>query len=347
MQARLAEASDRLHFHAHHFVDCPSWIRRRIWHILIYPKLDRKINAEADFFLSGHLPPIFPRHVPNIVTCHNLLPFDIAEMDRYTNRRDRAEFKWARRRQIKSYNTAAARIYPSQYSQTVIGSQLRRCFFETIIGHGVDRGFFLETQRSYAVGGSFKLLYVSDIHPYKNHKTVIEAVSAVRSATGIDIQLDLAGGGNATEIDRLRLFITKAGASAYVHLLGRQSDAELRSLYNSSDAFVFGSSIETFGIALLEAMAAALPIACSQRSGLPDLVGDAGVYFDPFDVPSAARAIATLCASESLRTTLAKRARERARTFDWERSATDTFDFIDRVIQKTGRTPQLGGRAAP
>jgi glycosyltransferase involved in cell wall biosynthesis len=331
MKERLATGAGGFRVHAHNFIGCGSWIRRRIWHGLIYPRWDRAINADADFYLSGYLP-VFPVKAPNIVTCHSLLPFDTTEIKRYSSWRDRRSLQRIRRRQIKSYNAAAARIYLSEYSRRAIQAQLKACSSEVVISHGTDRTFLREGSRSYAFRQRVKLLYVSDIHPYKNHETVLNAVAQVRRASGSDIHLYLAGAGNAMEVPRLHNAINMAHASSYVHALGSQSDSALRELYNDADVFVFASSLETFGITLLEAMSSRLPIACSNRSGLPELLGDAGIYFDPFDVTSLVTCLTSLLGSEGLRMALGGRAHERAKTFSWDRCRSETFAFIEHVI---------------
>jgi len=82
---------------------------------------------------------------------------------------------------------------------------------------------------------------------------------------------------------------------------------------------------------LLEGMAAALPIACSNCGSMPEVLGDAGVYFDPEAPESIARALRTLMDSPELSERLARTAGERARRYSWTRCATETFDFLGRV----------------
>ena len=108
---------------------------------------------------------------------------------------------------------------------------------------------------------------------------------------------------------------------------------ETASIYTNADLFVFASSCESFGLPLLEAMASGLPIACSNRSGLPDLLGQNGTFFDPDSHSDIAAAILTLLLDPPLRTQFANQANERARLFTWEEAASSTLSILLSSLQ--------------
>ena len=108
---------------------------------------------------------------------------------------------------------------------------------------------------------------------------------------------------------------------------------ELYKVYHQADAFVFASSCETFGQILLEAMASGLPIACSNRSAMPEVLGNAGIYFDPESPDQIADALTMLLKDHDLRAMLAQEAYDRAREYSWERCAKETFSFLAEVIK--------------
>src|SRR5207253_831057 len=105
--------------------------------------------------------------------------------------------------------------------------------------------------------------------------------------------------------------------------------AELDRYYQEADAFVFASMCENMPNILIEAMAAGLPIVCSDRSVMPEVLGDAGVYCDPDDAASIAAGIERLYSDIRLRQACAERAFARAREFTWDRCARSTFVFLD------------------
>ena len=110
---------------------------------------------------------------------------------------------------------------------------------------------------------------------------------------------------------------------------------DIARLVADADIFVFASSCETFGIALLEAMTIGVPIACSNRSSLPETLRDAGEYFDPQDPKSIARAIYKLVKNPTHRIEIAMRAKVLAANYSWSRSARETWTFVAEVYRET------------
>jgi len=117
--------------------------------------------------------------------------------------------------------------------------------------------------------------------------------------------------------------IAAAGLAARVIPVGRVTDAELTFLYGHAGFFFFPSLYEGFGIPPLEAMQQGCPVLASNRSSIPAVVGDAGVLFDPDDVASLERGLATIQAPQA-RAELAMLGRQRATAFSWQ-SAVDQY----------------------
>jgi glycosyltransferase involved in cell wall biosynthesis len=120
----------------------------------------------------------------------------------------------------------------------------------------------------------------------------------------------------------------------FVKYSGAVSHALLREKYARSDICVFASSCENMPNILLEGMASGLPIACSRRGPMPEVLGDAGVYFDPESPADIARALRELIDSPSLRAELARRSFDRVQMFSWSRCASETFGFLARVARR-------------
>ena len=117
----------------------------------------------------------------------------------------------------------------------------------------------------------------------------------------------------------------------FVKLIEFIPNSNVASLIAEADIFIFASSCETFGIALLEAMTIGVPIACSNRSSLPETLQDGGEYFDPQDSESIARAIDSLVRDPERRFQLANRARALAKNYSWSRCAQETWSFISQT----------------
>ncbi|GAG14561.1 unnamed protein product, partial [marine sediment metagenome] len=114
----------------------------------------------------------------------------------------------------------------------------------------------------------------------------------------------------------------------YLRYRGPAEPDDIHAIYQAADAFLFASSCENLPNILIEAMSSSLPIASSKAGPMPEVLKDAGLYFDPRDVADIARAMGELVADPDLRRRLAERAFRLARGYSWERCARSTFDFI-------------------
>lgn len=119
-----------------------------------------------------------------------------------------------------------------------------------------------------------------------------------------------------------------------VHFSGYVSDVDLVALYSSALAVAMPSYSEGFGLPAIEAMACAAPVLASDRGSLPEVVGDAGIYFNPFDVESISKAIIEMVENDTLRAQLSSNALTRARGFTWQRAAELTLTHLEAMSQR-------------
>jgi alpha-1,3-rhamnosyl/mannosyltransferase len=172
-------------------------------------------------------------------------------------------------------------------------------------------------RRRFDVGGRY-VLCVGNREPRKNLAAAVRAFAAAGAA---DCSLVVAGvrGWRNAEFERA---VERTGA--HVAIAGYVSDDDLVRLYSGAACLVFPSLYEGFGLPPLEAMACGTPVIASDRTSLPEVVGDAGVLVDPRDEDALAAAIAALLEDESRARELGERGRERAARFTWERAADAT-----------------------
>lgn len=172
------------------------------------------------------------------------------------------------------------------------------------------------------------MLYVGKRGGYKNFSRLLQAYA---SSPQLRVEYDLVcfggGGLNADELATIQ----KLGldSSRVMQLAG--NDQLLARLYESASAFVYPSLYEGFGIPPLEAMAHDCPVICSNTSSIPEVVGDAGEYFEPNDIDSMRIAIERVVGAIDYQTKLIERGRTRLKYFSWDRCALETFDIYKRL----------------
>jgi glycosyltransferase involved in cell wall biosynthesis len=173
-------------------------------------------------------------------------------------------------------------------------------------------------------------LYVGMRRAYKNFERVLRAYAS-RQSLRADFDLIVFGYDVFTpeEMESLRALDLKSPRVR--RLTG--NDALLGELYSGAVALIYPSLYEGFGIPPLEAMAYGCPVLCSDRSSIPEVVGDAGLYFDPESVDAIADAMERVATDTELRRNLSRRGSERADKFSWDRCAAQTTDVYRELCR--------------
>jgi len=115
---------------------------------------------------------------------------------------------------------------------------------------------------------------------------------------------------------------------------GKLSDEEIIELYNKSEFFVFPSLYEGFGFPPLEAIACGCPVIVSNVSSLPETVGYAGLFVDPYNPEDIANKMVLLAGSENLRNELREKGFERVKNFSWDKAAKEHVDVFKEVLNE-------------
>jgi glycosyltransferase involved in cell wall biosynthesis len=316
------------------------WPQLRI--VRTMPRLVRAAGCEVLFAPGGSLPG--ECGIPAITMSRNLLPFEPAEAARFGLLSSmRLKMRLLRDSQRRSYQRADGVIFLTQYARDTVTGFLDAPPRRTaLIPHGVETRFTGVPRTHRALdqcdrNAPFRLLYVSIIWSYKHQLEVAQAVASLRSQ-GLPVQVEFVGEARGHYGQRFISLIKQLDPQREFLLWnGEQPHDALHQAYAEADAFVFASSCENMPNILIEAMAAGLPIACADRGPMPEVLGDAGIYFDP-DVPeSIAQALRMLMADREARAQLAALAAERARAYSWEKCARDTFHFIRDVYDASRR----------
>ena len=175
--------------------------------------------------------------------------------------------------------------------------------------------------------GSY-ILSIGTVEPRKNYVRLIEAYALLRHKLQPNVApvppLIIAGGFGWLYEDILAT-PEKLGVGQHVRFLGKVPDADLVSLLNGATAFVYPSLYEGFGLPVLEALACGTPTIASNSTSLPEVMGDAGLYCDPYDAGSIAQRIAELLNNPAYAAQLGRAGLARAGVFSWQRAAQETL----------------------
>lgn len=276
---------------------------------------------------------------PVVTMSQNLLPFEMPELRRYGWTFFSLKLLLLRWTQSRSFQRSDGVIFLTQYARDVVLGVTERLRGETcIIPHGLSRRFDKapKVQRSietYDEADPYRILYVSIVDQYKHQWHVVEAVASLRRQ-GLPIVLDLVGPAYPPALKRLNETVDRLDPErSWVRYHGAILYEKLDAMYAEADLGVWASTCETFGLILLEAMASGLPIACSKKQPMPEVVGSAAVYFDPEQPADIARALRQLIESPHLRTELSQLGYQRAQQYSWQRCAKETFQFLASIAQ--------------
>ena len=180
--------------------------------------------------------------------------------------------------------------------------------------HGVEPGRFV--------------LFVSSLNPFKRPERAVQALAWWRDRAGERWPLLLAGRASPEHTARVLAAAGAVGMTDDTHVLGSVPRAELAALLTAARVMVYPSTVETFGLPPLEAMACGTPVVAADRTSIPEIVGDAALLVDPDDVPAFGAALGRALHDEALRAALIARGRERVERFSWTDAAERTLALL-------------------
>ncbi len=309
-----------------------------LWHRARVPLPVELFIGRIDVFYSPDflLPPTWARR--KVVTVHDLsyvrLPGCFpAPLKRYLDRAvprslERADLVLADAESTKRDLLDIYRVPPERVEVLYSGVDARFCSRVNPADQARVRAKY-KLERPY-------LLSVSTVQPRKNYVRLINAFARLITDPPSEICLVIAGG-NGWMYEKVYRTVEELGLQDRVSMLGFTPDEDLVSLYRMATLFVYPSLYEGFGLPVAEAMACGLPVVCSNASSLPEVGGEAVLYFDPCDVDAMANAIQRALVDEDLRMGMRTKGWEQVKPFSWERAAEGLLESLQgRVGQDSG-----------
>lgn len=191
-----------------------------------------------------------------------------------------------------------------------------------------------DTYKKYSLSPKYRYIFhISSETPRKNVDILIKAFYRLRKNYGLSKIKLLKAGNLQYQRDRRRTLnlVERLNLQKEIIFLDNVQEEYLANLYNIADLFVFPSIYEGFGLPPLEAMACGTPVITSNTSSLPEVVGDAGIMVNPYEIDGLAKAMYEVLTNNGLREDMIKKGLRRAKMFSWERTAKETLEVYQEV----------------
>ncbi len=207
----------------------------------------------------------------------------------------------------------------------------------SVLYHGVtpeyqpieDESTIQAIWQKYKLGNDPFILSIGTIQPRKNYQRLIQAFAQIEPPTKLVI-----AGVKGWSYQEIYGEVVKQGLEQRVTFTGFVDDADLPALYNAATLFTYPSLYEGFGLPVLESMACGTPVIASNQSSLPEVVGQAGVLVDPYDVDALATAMGCLLSSEQQQQQLAQAGLSQAAKFTWAGMATELLALYQKILEE-------------
>lgn len=319
-----------------HQVMLGSGWRRGLWDQMGLPRLAARARADLILSLLNH-GPARPR-TRQIILQRNPTYFTRAQRPSGI---EKLQIGFRRRMALSACKASQLVLTPSDATRRDLMSWLHHRNVQ-VLPHGIDTRWFSPSPNHLAAlpselpdAGRPRLVYVAHVAAYKGHADLLEAFSKIKgeipSAT-----LALTFSRDAPDPTGPRELILELAGSAEgmpgVHLVGSQSLAGVRALYEWADIVVFPSRLESFGFPLIEAMSMGKPVIASDAPPLLELGGGIALHHAAGDREAIARLVIELGTDEARRAEMARRGREHAFQFDWDIHVERLIEFLKSVL---------------
>jgi glycosyltransferase involved in cell wall biosynthesis len=321
----LESDGTRVHFRAAH---CRRRISKMLWSQTALPLWAKTDRLDVFWGTTHRLPQFLPKSIAKVVTIHDLVWKHAGDTMRplsqsLDSRLMPQAIKLADLIIAVSKNTAeeinaefpAARnkvrvVYPGV---TIFRQESN---FSSLSSFGIVRPYFL---------------FVGTLEPRKNLRRLLQAFSRLPVESRSQVQCVIAGGRGWGGVD-VKTLVKEFGLEKDVISVGFVSDSQLVTLYSNARFLAMPSIYEGFGLPILEAMSFGTPVLASQTSAMPEVVGDAGLLIDPFNVNDISANLHLLLHNDAVRSQLAEQTRKNAARFSWIKAANETMSVFKEAV---------------
>jgi len=313
-------------------------IKNMLWHIRNARHLPSQYDIDLTYFPGTSR--LF-RTRPYVTVSQNMIPYMPEESARFGWGIQRLKFFLLGKAHSKSLRHADGAVFLNDFALETIGGTLGPAKgLRAVIPNGTDASFSCQPRpgrplAEFSTEHPFRLLYVSTVNWYKHQWNVVEAVCSM-ARSGTPVHLHLIGRGPKGPVVKLEEALhTHDPEGRHVTNHGFVPHAEISEHYEKADGFIFASTCENMPIILIEAMNNGLPILCSDKEPMRGILGDAGWYFDPLNVPDIIEQTTRFLDDAERRRTAAEGALAQVKTLlSWPECAEKNAAFFKEVLAR-------------
>lgn len=305
-----------------------------IWQLIILPNYLKKNKINILYSTDAST---FCNYSNSIVFNQDILSFDRQAVNQIPFSLEKIRLYLIKFLQIRSMNKAKEVIFLSKYAKKIISKNLNKKKNYNIIAHGIDESLKKigkinqnTSSKNYELKKIIRLVYVSPLFLYKNHITVIKSFLILKKKyKNLDIKFI---GDYKQNLNIYNKLISLSPIINKNNFTGALRHKDVVKNLVKSDVFIFASSSETFGISLLEAMALGMPIICSNKSSLPEILQKGGLYFNPKNHLELVNKIEKIIKNKQLRKKISLRAHKIANSYSWDKNVKQFNKIINKLI---------------
>ena len=318
----------------------PSYLEKNIFMQIFWQRyfFKKELNQYKCAIVFNTTASSVAKFFPSVTLSQDMLPFEPGEIERYKYGLGRLRLFLLNILYVRVLMRSSAVIFLTEYASRMIQIKTGPIKNSIVIPHGVNDSFRkISIQREFPEDSKSEIrcVYISSAAPYKHQWHVVRAMKILRDS-GIPATLKLVGGGGGYSQKLLNNEVKSSDpTSSFVTQLSFVHIDNIPTILSESDLFIFASSCENMPVTLIEGMTAGLPIACSNRGPMPEVLVDGGVYFDPENANAIANAIEKVIKSPTLRLSISDKAKKLAQQYNWKRCSDETLSFIAKTYMIT------------
>lgn len=296
------------------------------WQIFLLRRYARRNNVDIVLYTDASAVVSFK---PSIVMSRDMLSFEPGHIEMFPDLKSRLRLKLIGLLQIISLRRATNAVFLTQYAKSIITEHTGPLSSISVIPHGVSNVFNIGWSRKK--DDKFIIVYVSNSSYYKHQINVMKAfieLSKVRD----NIFLKLIGARKGISSQEVVHFLQNS-LTDRIEITDYLNREEIIEELRDSSLALFASSCENMPNTLIEKMQTGIPIVCSSRGPMPEILEDTAFYFDPFDVSSIKNCLERAIVDYEILLSLQSRRTELASEFSWKRCSIETFKNLKDVYE--------------